>query len=119
MMYHSATRFQPGYVHEVESERRRVVVGVHNEYMCTLGRPSGIELWWFRGGGIGGCKRKCGFANDSVLMEGDELCVGDDLDFLRAERCELHVLLFRVNGVRIVQLIKIYAHRFQVRWDFS
>ena len=114
-----ATRFQPRYVHEVESERRRNVVGIHNEYMCTLGRPSGIELWWLRGGGIGGYKRKRGFANDNVLMEGDELCVRDDLDFLRAERCELHVLLFRVNSVLTVQLIKIYAHRFQVRWDFS
>ena len=94
MVYHRATRFQPRYVHEVEFERRGVVIGIHNEYMYTLGRPSGVELWWVRGNGIGRCKRKCGFAISYVLMEGEKLCVRDDLDFFRAKRCELYVLLF-------------------------
>lgn len=117
MVYHRATRFQPGYVHEVEFERRRVVISIHNEYMYTLGRPSGIELWWVRGNGIGGCERKCRFAISNVLMEGEKLCVRDDFDFLRAKRCELHVLVFS-DGFTM-RFIKIYAHRCQVRWDFS
>lgn len=116
-MYARITRIQPGYVHDVEFERRRVVVGVHNEYVYTFGRPAGIELWWIRGNGIGRCKRQCGFAHGDVLMEGDELRVRDDLDLLWAKRCELHMSLF--SDVFTVQFIKIYAHRCQVRWDFS
>lgn len=82
MVYDRATRIQPRYVHEVEFERRWVVVGVHNEYVNTFSRPAGIELWRRRGNGIGRCKRQCGFALSNVLMEGDELRVRDDLDFL-------------------------------------
>ena len=94
MVYACAIRRQPRYVSEVEFERRRVVVGVHDKYVYTLGRASGIELWWVRENGIGRCERKCGFPHDIVLIEGDELRVRDDLDFLWAKRCELHVLLF-------------------------
>ena len=117
MVYHRATRFQPRYVHEVEFERRGVVIGIHNEYVYTLGRRSGIELWWVRRNGIGGCKRKCGFATSNVLMKGEKLCIRDDLDFLRAKRCELHMLVF--SDIFTIPFIKIYAHRRQVRWGFS
>jgi hypothetical protein len=117
MVYACATRSQPRYVREVEFERRRVVVGVHNEYVYTFGRPAGIELWWIRGNGMGRCKRKCGFPDGIVLMEGDELRVRDDLDLIWAKRCELHMLFF--SDVFTVRCIKIYAHRCHVKWDFS
>ena len=86
MVYACATRSQSRDVHEVEFERHRVVVGVHNEYVYPFGRPAGIELWWIRGNVVGRRKRKCGFPHGIVLMEGNELRVRDDLDFLWAKR---------------------------------
>ena len=118
VVYACATRSQPRYVHQVEFVRRRVVAGVHNEYVYTFSRPSGIELRWIRGNSIGRRKRKCGFSHGAVLIEGDELRVRDDLDLFWTKRSELHGLLVQRRFFS-VRFIKIYAHRCQVRWDFS